>query len=231
MKHIGLLGGLTWHSTQEYYKKINEFVDQSSASRNGADISIRSLRFDVVQPLIEQKRTAELTEIIDLELKALKSMGAEIFGIACNSVHNSIDGSQFIAEYGGAFVHIADEPLSIAQDVNAPNIGLLSTMHSIEFWRSRARTKDIEIAPPNSEGIADLDSYIFDHLVHGRVLPQGQELFNSLCHKFLIQDIRVVALACTELFLFDLPKDITFLDTTDLHAKRIARIALDEIRK
>lgn len=229
MKTIGLIGGLSWESSAEYYRIINQTVQKQLGGVNSARIVMHSFNFQDIKDLQYVQNWPELTaRMIDVA-RNLKAAGADFIVICSNTMHRMADEIETAAAV--PLLHIADPT---GDDIKAKNISkvlLLGTDFTMtqEFYKGRLRDKfGLQVQIPDEADRKIVHDTIYNELVRGIIQPSSRKAFADIIAKSADQGAEAVILGCTEIMLLVKPEDthLPQFDTTTLHARRAAEMSL-----
>ena len=229
MKRIGLLGGMSWESSAEYYRFVNEEVRDRLGGLHSADCIMRSVEFAEIEELQRSGAWEEAGERLAAEAAALVGAGAELLVLCTNTMHKVAD--QIEAAIDVPFVHIADTSADAVRAAGFTRVGLLATAYTMEqdFYVGRLRDRHgLDVLVPEAEDRALVHRVIYDELCQGRVLEASREAYRRVMADLAEQGAEGILLGCTEVDLLVGPADATvpLFDTTRLHARRAVELAL-----
>lgn len=229
MKVIGLIGGMSWQSTLEYYRIINQLVQDQLGGHHSARILLYSVDFDEIRQAQQERRWDDTTAILSEAGRALRRGGADFFLICTNTMHKF---AEVVAERSGLpLLHIADVTRAAVKRGGLSKIGLLGTRFTMQesFWRLRLEDEGgPEVLVPPEPEIDRLDCIIFNELCLGEMQATSKLFCLEVMDRLTGQGAQGVVLGCTELPLFLKQQDVAvpLFDTTRLHAEAAARLAL-----
>jgi len=228
MKTIGLIGGMSWESSAQYYRIINEEVRSALGASHSASILMYSYDFQDIETL---QRTGEWDamrrSLFDVG-KRLKAGGADFVVLCTNTMHKVMDG--FEDEAGLPLVHIVDVAGEALSSFDIKKIGLLGTRFTMEesFYRERLeRGYDIEVLVPDAGGRTIVDGVIFSELVRGIVRDESRKAYETIMNSLVARGADAILLGCTEIGMLIKDYSSPVYDTTILHARRAARLSLE----
>jgi aspartate racemase len=233
MKRIGLLGGMSWESSAEYYRFVNEAVRDRLGGLHSADCVLRSVDFAEIEELQRTGRWEEAGELLGRESRALVDAGAELLVLCTNTMHKVADSVAGAAPV--PFVHIADTTAEAVRKSGLTTVGLLATGYTMEqdFYVGRLReTHGLTVLVPDREDRRLVHDVIYDELCVGVVSERSRQEFRRVIRELVAEGSEAVLLGCTELELLVRPEDapVPLFDTTRLHAERAVELALDPRR-
>lgn len=230
MKTLGLLGGMSWHSSVLYEKLINEHVQQALGDSNSADLLIRSFNFQDIVTLQSQDNWIEAGAKLAEAAALLQIAGAKAIVLCTNTMHKVYP--QIDAAVSVPIIHVVDEVTKVLKAQKISKILLLGTKFTLQddFYTRRLRSHNIYVTIPEDSEIALINDIIFKELVLGKIKPASRRKIVALIAKYAQQGIQGVVLGCTELELLihQTHTDTPVFATTQIHAKAAADWALAE---
>lgn len=229
MKRIGLLGGMSWESTIEYYRFVNEIVAERLGGLHSADCLLRSVDFTEIEVLQREDRWAEAGERLAREAQNLEEAGAELLVLCTNTMHKVAAEIEIAITI--PFVHIADTTAAAVRGDGLDRVGLLATGYTMEqdFYTGRLRdTHGLQVITPNADDRKIVHDVIYDELCRGIVSDLSREKYRRIMDALADQGAQGILLGCTEIDLLVGPEDspVPVYDTTRLHAERAVTLAL-----
>jgi aspartate racemase len=230
MKTIGMLGGMSWESTQVYYQLLNRDVQARLGGMHSARLLLHSFDFAEIAALQDAGRWDEASARMEEAGRGLAQSGADFLIICCNTMHRMADAVEKAA--GVPLLHIAD-PLGAAIAAQGfTRVGLLGSRHTMEqddivLGRLRKRY-DLDMLAPEGEDFGAVDRIVYEELVRGRFEEPARAKCRSAIAKLVARGAQAIVLGCTELPLLVKAEDSTvpLFDTTTLHAKASVDLAL-----
>ena len=229
MKILGLIGGISWVSTIDYYRNINEGINKGLGGLNFATCIIYSLNYaDIKRNNDNNDWDATLKLIADAAMK-LKNSGVEAIVLCANTMHLIAD--QLEEQIQLPVIHIATATAEEIKKQGLKKVGLIGTKFTMErdFFISKLSDQHIETLIPTSEDDRNFIHYtIFEELGRGIVKPESKERYISIINKMVEQGIEGIILGCTEIPLLISQADITIpvFDTTVIHSEAAVAFAL-----
>lgn len=229
MRTIGLIGGMSWESSAEYYRIIN----QETARLRGGTHSARSLMLSVDFAAVEAAQHRGDWDALEAEMvaaaRALARGGAEFIVLCTNTMHRFAGAME--AGAGIPLLHIADPTAEAIKADGIARVGLLGTAFTMEqeFYKGRlAERHGLEVLVPEAEDRAEAHRIIYEELVLGRVEAASRAAYLRAIDRLVARGARAVILGCTEIMLLVRPGDTAapLYDTTTLHAKAAVARAL-----
>ena len=231
MKVIGLIGGMSWNSTLEYYRVINELVAGKLGGLHSAHIVLCSLDFAGIECAQREARWDDAVNILTEAGSALKRAGADFLVICTNTMHKVAD---VVAERTGLpLLHIGDVAGNAIIEQGLSKVGLLGTRFVMEerFYRGRLQERSgIEVFVPGEQERATVHQIIYDELCQGRLEDSSRRGCVRIIARLIERGAEGIILGCTELPLLIRPSDVPvpLFDTTRLHAEAAVKLALAE---
>lgn len=222
MKTIGLLGGMSWESSLEYYRILNETVKARLGGFHSADCLMYSVDFDEVEKLQHQDQWDELTGMMITAAKRIEAGGAEILVICTNTMHKMAPEMQ--SAIGIPLLHIADAAGEAIKSQGLHTVGLLGTKFTMEgdFYRKRLNEQfELKVLIPEEADREMVHNTIYGELVKGMIRPESRQAFQTVIEKLRQRGAQGVILGCTEIPLLvkQADVDIPVFDTTRIHAE------------
>ena len=229
MRLLGVLGGMSWASTQTYYRLLNEGVAAELAGLHSARLLIHSVDFAPVAQAQHDGDWAATARILAEAAKGLAAAGAEALLLATNTMHKV---SREIEEAAGIpLLHIADATAATALAAGHHRVGLLATAFTMEedFYVGRLREHGLEVITPEADDRAEVHRIIYDELCHDIVRPESRAVYSGVVDRLAAAGAEVVILGCTEIGLLIGDEDVALptIDTTRVHAAAGVDFLLD----
>jgi len=229
MKTIGLLGGMSWESTQGYYRSINEGVKSRLGGLHSAQIAMYSVDFDPIEKLQHQGDWAGTAAILSQAAKNIQAAGADFLLICTNTMHKV--APQIEAAIDIPLVHIADATAQELIKQNIKTVGLLGTAFTMEqgFYKDRLTEKfGLSVVVPNEPDRAVVHEVIYKELCLGKINPNSKSEYLRIIKALAEQGAEAVILGCTEIGMLvkQSDTDIQLVDTTAIHAQAAVELAL-----
>ncbi|WP_237061800.1 MULTISPECIES: aspartate/glutamate racemase family protein [Microbulbifer] len=229
MKTIGILGGMSWESTLEYYRLLNQGVREALGGQHSARIALYSVDFAQIEQLQHEGNWEATAEILARAAQGVEAAGADFLLIATNTMHKVADQVQ--AQVGIPLLHIADATADSLRRHGIGKVGLLGTRFTMEqdFYRERLRQQGIEVLVPD-EGERELvHRVIYTELCQGRANPDSKVRYLEIIAGLAGRGAEGVILGCTEISLLVQQPDtpVPLFDTTAIHTGRAVAYALD----
>ncbi len=228
MKKIGLIGGMAWPSTLEYYKIINKLVSERLGGSHSARIGLESVDFQEIEELQHEGKWKELGKLLTASAKNLENGGADCILICTNTMHKvagSVEESVSIP-----LIHIATQAAKKALAGGIQTIGLLGTKFTMEkkFYKERLIENGLQVLIPKKPEREAIHKIIYGELCNGQLLPESKETFVEIMENLQKRGAEGVILGCTEIPLLVKQQDIELplFDTTEIHSQAAVEFAL-----
>lgn len=233
MKRIGLLGGMSWESSAEYYRLINETTRDRCGGLHSADCVLRSVDFAEIEQLQREGDWNRAGERLAREAAALEAVGAEMLVLCTNTMHKVADAIS--AAITIPFIHIADTTAHAVQAKGLSTVGLLGTAYTMEqdFYTGRLRDRHgITVLVPDDDDRQLIHTVIYDELCLGAVNEQSRSEYRRIMSDLADYGAEGILFGCTEIDLLVGPADspVPVFDTTRLHAERAVELALSDVQ-
>lgn len=230
MKTIGLIGGMSWESTVPYYQIINEEVKKQLGGLHSAKIILYSVEFDEIEKCQSSGDWEKSGMILGQAAKALEMAGADFILICTNTMHKV--APQIASIIHIPIIHIADATADELEKSRITHVGLLGTKYTMtqDFYKQKMIDRGIDVIIPDEADVETVNDIIFHELCLGEIREESRKEFQRIINALKEKGADAVILGCTEIGLLVHQKDsvLPVFDTTWIHAKRAAEIALDE---
>ena len=228
MKRIGLLGGMSWESTIEYYRLVNELVAELLGGLHSADCILRSVDFAEIEVLQREGRWAEAGSRLAREAQALEAAGAQLLVLCTNTMHKLAAEIELAITI--PFVHIADTTAAAVRGDGRDRVGLLATAYTMEqdFYTGRLREHGIDVLVPDADDRRIVHDVIYEELCRGIVNNVSRVEYRRIMASLADRGAQGILLGCTEIDLLVGPQDspVPVYDTTRLHAARAVELSV-----
>ncbi|MEI6288798.1 MAG: aspartate/glutamate racemase family protein [Chloroflexota bacterium] len=230
MKTIGLIGGMSWESSVEYYKIINETIHQKLGGLHSAKSIMISVDFAEIEVLQHKGNWPEAGKILITAAENLEKAGADFIVICTNTMHKLADDIQ--SQVHIPILHIADATARQVINAGMKKICLLGTRFTMEenFYKGRLTDKfDLEVIIPGENDRTVIHRVIYDELVLGQIRAESRENYLSIINKMVSSGAEGIILGCTEIGLLVKQEDcpIPLFDTTIIHAQAAVEQSLN----
>jgi aspartate racemase len=229
MRWIGLIGGMSWESSAEYYRLINEAVKQRLGGLHSAQIILASVDFAQIEAYQHAGEWDKAGELLADIAQRLVRAGAECIVLCTNTMHKV--APVITRELPVPFIHIAD---ATAQQIVAhgiTRIGLLGTKYTMEqdFYKGRLiKQFGLEVIVPSTTDRADVNQIIYDELCLGIIHDTSRQRYKAIMADLVAQGAQGIILGCTEITLLVGAAETTVpvFDTTRIHAQRAVEFSV-----
>lgn len=230
MRTIGLIGGMSWESTVEYYRLINEEIKRRKGGLHSGKCLLYSVDFGEIEPFMRTGEWEKISSILIDSAKKLEAGGAEFILLCTNTMHKLFPEIQ--SEVQIEMIHIVDAVTERVLEAKIKKVGLLGTTQTMEedFYRSRIESKGIQVVIPDVEDRAIVNEIIFSELCVGMITEKSRREYQRIIKKMIESGAEGIILGCTEIPLLIKEEDVQvqIFDTTYIHAVKAVEKALDE---
>ncbi|MBU2952623.1 aspartate/glutamate racemase family protein [Marinobacter sp. F3R08] len=228
MKTIGLLGGMSWESTETYYRLINEGVKARLGGLHSARLLLYSVDFAEIEALQHRGDWPATAEILSGAALSLEKAGADFLVIGTNTMHKV--APEIEQAIGMPLLHIADATAQVLVKDGISRVGLLGTRFTMEqaFYRSRLEEAGIEVITPDESQRAEVHRVIYEELCQGTINSDSRNAYLDIVASLSEREAQAVILGCTEIGLLIRQSDtrVPLYDTTRIHAEQAVELAL-----
>ncbi|WP_226036854.1 aspartate/glutamate racemase family protein [Aquibacillus saliphilus] len=229
MKIIGLIGGMSWESSVEYYRIINEKVKEKLGGLHSAKCLLYSVDFDEIERYQAEGDWESAGKALGEVASSLEKAGAEFILICTNTMHKVIDYIE--ARINIPVLHIADATANQIQSSNIKTVGLLGTKYTMEqdFYKSRIESNGINVLVPDKEERNNVNKVIYEELCLGKIEQSSKNYYKTVIQHLVDEGAEGIILGCTEIGLLVKPEDskVPLFDTTVIHAIEAVNTALE----
>ncbi|WP_350657135.1 aspartate/glutamate racemase family protein [Psychrobacter sp. S1-30-MNA-CIBAN-0213] len=231
-KTLGIIGGMSWESTESYYRLINEGIKAELGNLHSADLLIHSVDFAPINKLQAQGAWDEMGAIIASSAKRLQAAGAQGLLIATNTMHKVVDEVQ--AATGLPIIHIADVTATAIKQKGLTKIALLGTQFTMtqDFYKQRLIDAGLQVLIPDTDAQQEIHRVINEELCQGQFLDSSRQYYSQVIQDLANEGAEGVILGCTEIGLLIKQEDssIPVFDTTAIHAAAAVEFLLDNAK-
>jgi len=229
VKTLGLIGGMTWHSTVDYYRLINEGVHEKLGGSHSADLLLLSIDFEPVEEMQGRGDWPGMGRLMGEWARRLEAAGAEGLVICTNTMHRL--AGDVARAVSIPLIHIADATAAEARRQGVGTLGLLGTRYTMEldFYRGRLEKEHgLKVLIPDEPGRTAVHDIIYRELAFGTIREESRRAYVEVIEDLERRGARGVVLGCTEIPLLVKAADspIPVFDTTALHAAAAVDFAL-----
>ena len=226
---IGLIGGMSWESSAEYYRIINELVRERLGGLRSARCLMWSFDFAEIEALQHAGKWDEAGALLIDAARRLERGGADFLLICTNTMHRLAE--PVAAAVGIPLLHIADPTAARIQAQGMRRVGLLGTAFTMEqdFYKGRLQQNfGLDVLVPDATDRATVHRIIYEELVQGQVLPASRAAYREIIARLVDSGAEAIILGCTEIMLLVTQDDseVPLFDTTALHAEAAVDLAL-----
>lgn len=220
MKIVGLVGGISWVSTLDYYRSINEGVNEKLGGLNFAECIIYSLNFADIQ----EKNWIHSFDLLHKACSRLKETGVDAIVLCANSAHFFADKLQ--EEFDVPLISIVTETANAVQKKGINKVGLLGTTFTMEmsFYKEKLEAHHLEVLIPDEQEVRDyIQHTIKEELGRGIILSGTKQKYISIINDLVAKGAEGIILGCTELPMLISQTDVPVpvFDTTNIHSNAI----------
>jgi len=219
-KTLGIIGGMSWESTESYYRLINEGIKDKLGGLHSADLLIHSVDFASISELQAEGAWTELGAMMASSGGRLQAAGAQGLLMATNTMHKVI--SDIEAATNLPIIHIADATAKEIEKQGLTKIALLGTQFTMtqDFYKQRLIDAGLQVLLPEDEARAEIHRIIYDELCKGQILDSSRQYYRQVITDLANEGAEGVILGCTEIGLLIKQTDspIPVFDTTAIHA-------------
>jgi aspartate racemase len=228
MKVIGLLGGMSWESSAQYYRLVNERVKAVLGGFHSAHTVLYSVDFAVIEAMQAEERWDDAGAELNRAAKALEAAGADFVVLCTNTMHQVAD--HLTDSLGIPLLHLADATAAAVKAAGIRRVGLLGTGFTMSrpFYRDRLAAHGLDVLVPDADDRDLVHRVIYDELVLGVVKPESRDAYRGVIARLVEAGAEGVIYGCTEIELLVGPEDSTVptFPTTRLHAEAAVDYAL-----
>jgi aspartate racemase len=228
MKTIGIIGGMTWVSSLDYYRLLNEMVNEKLGGAESAKIILYSVNFGEIKKLTEAGEWEAIEEILVSSAKKLELAGADCILIGANTMHKMAD--EVGAAVGIPLIHVAEETAKVISGKQLKKVALLGTKYTmqLDFYKDKLSGHGIAAIIPSEEDINYVNDAIYSEMSKSLFLPATKGRFISIIDDLIQQGAEGIILGCTEIPILIKQEDcpVPVFDTTNIHARAAVGFAL-----
>ena len=228
MKRLGLLGGMSWQSSIEYERMINEGVRAALGGTHSADLIVRSYDFAAIEALQTADEWDAAGQLLATDARVLEQAGADAIVLCTNTMHRVADAIE--NSISVPLLHLADATAVAVRAANVGTVALLGTRYTMEhdFYRERLERAGLAVVVPDEADRALVHDIIFGELVRGVINPVSKDAYLAVISRLIDGGAQGVIAGCTEIELLVTPDDVDvpYFATTTLHAQAAVEFAL-----
>ncbi len=220
MQTIGLIGGMSWESSAEYYRIINEEVKNRLGGLHSAKCLLYSVDFEMIERYQAEGEWEKAGKHLGDVALSLEKGGADFIVICTNTMHKVIEYVEEKIDI--PILHIAEATANQIKKSNISTVGLLGTKYTMEqeFYKSRLESNGIRVLIPNHSEREIINKVIFEELCLGNIQQSSREYYKKVIKNLIDNGAEGIVLGCTEIGLLVKPEDsdAPLFDTTFIHA-------------
>ncbi|PFB31661.1 aspartate racemase [Bacillus cereus] len=228
MKTIGLIGGMSWESTSEYYRIINEEIKERLGGLHSAKCMINSVDFEEIERFQSNGNWNGAGEVLGNAAYSLQKGGADFIIICTNTMHKVVENIKENIHI--PVLHIADATAKEIKKKDIQKVGLLGTKYTMEqdFYKLRIEENHIKVMIPSEKDRDKINEVIYKELCLGKITSQSREYYIRVIEELVKEGAQGIILGCTEIGLLIKQEDISIpiFDTTHIHAVEAVNFAL-----
>lgn len=229
MKTIGLIGGMSWESSVEYYRIINEEVKRRLGGLHSGKCLLYSVDFEEIERFQSEGKWEEAGKLLGDVAYSLEKGGADFIVICTNTMHKVID---YVEEkINIPILHIADATANQIKKSNLHTVGLLGTKYTMEqdFYKARIKSNGIKVLVPNDSEREMINKVIYEELCLGNIKQSSRDYYKKVITNLVDSGAEGIILGCTEIGLLVKQEDseVPLFDTTEIHAIESVKKALE----
>lgn len=227
---LGIIGGMSWESTQVYYRLINDGIKVELGNLHSADLLIHSVDFAPIGALQAQGAWAELGVMMANSGERLQAAGAQGLLIATNTMHKVVSDVEAATDL--PIIHIADATAEAIKQQGLTKIALLGTQFTMtqDFYKQRLIDAELQVLIPETDARVEVHRIIYDELCQGQILDSSRQYYRQVITDLANEGAEGVILGCTEIGLLISQADspIPVFDTTAIHAAAAVNFLLSK---
>ena len=228
MKTIGLIGGITWYSTLDYYRLLNELVNKRLGGAYSAKVILNSVEFAEIRKLTEELDWKGLAVIMCDAAKKIEAAGADCLMIGANTMHNIADEVQ--AAINIPVIHIAEVVAVAVKQQQLKKVALLGTKYTmqLDFYKNNFAQKGISTCIPEEDDIAFINNSIYNEFGKGIFSAATKERYLGIINSLIADGAEGMIFGCTEIPILIKQADcsVPVFDTALVHATAAVDFAL-----
>jgi aspartate racemase len=229
LRTLGLIGGMSWESTAEYYRQINKGIGARLGGLHSSSMILHSIEFGPVAELQRAGKWDELGQMMARSALGLERAGAEAVVITSNTMHQVAGAVEDAVRI--PLIHIVDPTGQALETAGVKRCGLIGTRYTMElpFWKDRmARRFGIDIVTPEAEDRSMVHQVIFNELCLGQIRGASRDAFARVAERLKTAGAQALIFGCTEVGLLIGPQDVPLpvFDTTRCHCEAAVAFSL-----
>lgn len=228
MKTIGLIGGMSWESTASYYQLINETIKEKLGGLHSAKILLYSVDFAEIERYQASGDWDKSAEVLSQIAQNLEQAGADFIVICTNTMHKV--APQIQKTISIPILHIAQATADALLENGIKKVGLLGTKYTMtqDFYKEKLFEAGLDVVIPDQAGVEEVNRIIYDELCLGQIKESSKQAYLAIIDDLKNAGAEAVILGCTEIGLLVKQEDtdVPLFDTTAIHAKKAAKVAV-----
>ena len=222
MNTLGLIGGTSWHSTIDYYKMINQAVNNHFGNNTNPPLLVYTLNQAEVHRYQKENKWDSIANMLVVAALNLNKAGVNAVLFCANTPHKVFDSVQQKLDF--PIIHIADATAKVIHEKGLKKVFFIGTKYSMQedFITKRIKNNDLEVLVPKEDKVInELHRIIIEELTYGEIVKESKEYVLNTIKNSVTQGAEGVILGCTEfpLMIFQEDLDIPIFNTTEIHAK------------
>ena len=231
MKIIGFIGGLTWHSSIDYYRLFNQLTNEELGGVSSCEMMMYSVNFATIKTLTFSGDWDGIAAILSQAAQKLERAGADCILIGANTMHQVADKVQSAVDI--PLIHIAAVTATAIAEQQVSKVALLGTKYTMlfDFYKNKLAEKNIDTIIPDKTDIEYINDCIYNEMSKGIFLPERKKRFIEIINDLQQQGAQGIVLGCTEIPILIKQEDVSIpvFDTTIIHAKAALAFALQQV--
>lgn len=229
MKVIGLIGGMSWESSVEYYRIINQEIKRRLGGLHSAKCLLYSVDFHEIERYQSEGAWEKAGEVLGNAARSLEMVGADFIVICTNTMHKVVE--EIASKITIPLLHIADATAAQIKEKGINSIGLLGTRYTMEqdFYKSRLEMNGIKVIVPNEKEREIINKVIYEELCLGNIQQKSRDYYKRVIQGLIDSGAKGIILGCTEIGLLVKPEDsdVPLFDTAYIHAFEAVNMSLE----
>lgn len=231
MKVLGLIGGMNWQSTVEYYKILNTIVNEKLGSNHSAKIILYSVDFEEILTLEIENNWSDVKKIMGNIVANLENAGAEAIVICSNTMHLIAEDLEKISKV--PLINVIDATAESVKKNKIISVGLIGTKFTIEgdFYKKRLSEKHgLKVLTPNKKDMELINNVIYNELAKGVINPESKKKFIRIVNELISNGAEGIILGCTELPILINQEEVKapLFDTLRIHMMAAVKFSLGQ---
>ncbi|MCG1023419.1 aspartate/glutamate racemase family protein [Sutcliffiella horikoshii] len=229
MKVIGLIGGMSWESSVEYYRMINQEIKRRLGGLHSAKCLLYSVDFHEIERYQSEGAWEKAGEVLGDAARSLEMGGADFIVICTNTMHKVVKDIE--SKITIPLLHIADATAAQIKEKGIDSVGLLGTRYTMEqdFYKSRLERNGIKVIVPNEKEREIINKVIYEELCLGDIQQKSRDYYKKVIQGLIESGAKGIILGCTEIGLLIKPEDsdVPLFDTAYIHALEAVNMSLE----